>query len=380
MIRWILLAVAVVGLSIAIPVALALLPADSTGGSVLRPVSARKGPSGKLYVEGKPDHDFGIMAQQSEGTHDFVLKNVGEGDLELTSGSSTCQCTVANFEIDRATGKAKESIVLKPGESTTITLSWKTKGDQGRFEKAASVVTSDPEMPEFWFKITGEVQPAISMVPIYPEFDFGSVPNTDSLTARWALASADKPDFQILEVTSSRPDLVGASVRPLTDEEKADLRFKNGYHVTVELKPTTEIGAFYVELVVKTDHPKQPEVRGVAKGQRVGPISLVPGSIRIPDANSSDGGSRSLLISVRGQDRTRFEVADVPAGLHVEIAPVEETPQEGGKARHYRLTATVPPGTSPGTIQGDLVLKSDHPHASQVKVPVNVVIDLGKRN
>lgn len=380
MIRWILLAVLVVAISAAVPVVLSVLPADSTGAITLHPVPARVGPVGQLLVEGKPEYDFGDMAQQSTGSHDWVVKNVGSGDLELTKGSSTCMCTVADFTVDPKTGKARESLVLKPGDSTTITLTWKTKDSHGRFEKSASFLTSDPEHPEFWFRIMGSVEPAIMMQPTVPDFDFGSVANKEPSQARWALSSPDKPDFKILSITSSRPDILEADVKPLTTEEQAELKFKSGYRIDITLKPTTELGAFQEELIVKTDHPKQPEVRAAIHGNRVGPVSLVPGSIRINDANSIDGGSRTLLVTVRDQEGpTRFEVENVPAKLQVKIEPADDPNHQDSKVHRYRLTATVPPGTAPGISQGELVLKTDHPYASQVKVPVNVVVLSGSK-
>ncbi len=87
MLRWIILAVIVVGLSAAVPVLLANLPTDSEGGLVLaRASSERKGPVGKLYVEGDPTHDFGTLSNWATGEKEWTVKNVGQGDLELTMG------------------------------------------------------------------------------------------------------------------------------------------------------------------------------------------------------------------------------------------------------------------------------------------------------
>ncbi len=127
-------------------------------------------------------------------------------------------------------------------------------------------------------------------------------------------------------------------------------------------------------MILKTDHPKQPEIRASLSGNRIGPISLVPAAIRINDANSVEGGSRSLLLTVRDQEGpTEFEIESLPSKLQVEITPADDNPQSG-KPRRYRLTAKVPPGVNPGTVQGELVLKTNHPFASIVKVPVNIVV------
>ena len=76
-------------------------------------------PNGLARVEllGEPTHDFGMMSPETEGEHVFVIKNVGEEDLTLRLGATTCKCTLGELDADR----------LKPGEQTEIKLSWKVK-------------------------------------------------------------------------------------------------------------------------------------------------------------------------------------------------------------------------------------------------------------
>ena len=38
------------------------------------------------------------------------------------------------------------------------------------------------------------------------------------------------------------------------------------------------------------------------------------------------------------------------------------------------MTVTIPPRTPPGVIAGPIVLKTDHPLAGEVKIPVHVVV------
>ena len=40
----------------------------------------------------------------------------------------------------------------------------------------------------------------------------------------------------------------------------------------------------------------------------------------------------------------------------------------------YRMTVKVPPGTATGTVVGEIVLKTDNPKASEVKIPVSILI------
>jgi hypothetical protein len=38
------------------------------------------------------------------------------------------------------------------------------------------------------------------------------------------------------------------------------------------------------------------------------------------------------------------------------------------------MTVTVPPGTASGTVSGEIVLKTDNPKVSELKIPVSILI------
>jgi hypothetical protein len=62
-----------------------------------------------------------------------------------------------------------------------------------------------------------------------------------------------------------------------------------------------------------------------------------------------------------------------PEKLEVSIAP-NDTPTLKGR---YRLTVIVPPGTSPGLIDDEIIFHTDHPRVGELKVPVNIVVGSG---
>ncbi len=47
--------------------------------------------------------------------------------------------------------------------------------------------------------------------------------------------------------------------------------------------------------------------------------------------------------------------------------------QPGAKGR-YRLTVTVPPGTSPGVLDDPIVLRTDHPKVHELQIPVRIYV------
>ena len=87
--------------------------------------------------------------------------------------------------------------------------------------------------------------------------------------------------------------------------------------------------------------------------------------------SSREGATSNVTLLVRGGRATKFEVVHKPEKIEVTIEP-NETPTQKGR---YRLIVNVPPGTAPGPVVEDMIIiKTDHPRASEIKIPVWIVI------
>jgi len=362
--RWLILAILVVALTAAGTVVLQTLPADpSTPGKIDYPAPlATEGPKPKAVVDGELTHHFDVMAQETTGEKVWKITNEGPGDLLLKKGPSTCSCTIVNF-------KDSDSAVLKPKESTEIRLTWETRANNGKYSKGASILTNDPEHPKLDFAVEGTVRPAIVLFPPSSTINYLSISNTDEdHKYKIAIASPDKPDLKITKLTSSKPDLILAEQQPLTEAECKELKVEAGHQVTINAKAGLPLGAFREEVVIETDHPQKPEVRLTVTGKMEGPISVSPQSLLMHNVQTRNGGRGIVRFFVRGLKSTSFRVESKPENLKVEIEPSDKPPKEG----RYQMIVTVPPGTPPGLIQDQIILKTDHPKAGEVRIPVDV--------
>jgi hypothetical protein len=324
-------------------------------------------PSGRAVVEGETVHEFGVMAQQTKGQRDWVIKNEGPGDLILQGGHPACSCTVLNL-------KDGEKHVLKVGESYPVKIEWETRQNMGAYEKSASIYTSDPKKPELTFVVKGTVQPAIVVVPEGGILDARGALNTQKTTLNAMLASFDRPDLKITGITTSNPALLEVEQHPLTEDEAKAIRVPKGIRLDVILKPSQKLGSISEEVVVQTDHPLRPEVRLGVAGTIVGPISATPARVRLSDVRSGKGDSTALTLWVQGQEKTTFTVAEAPEKLKVTITPVDDKTPAANGARAYRLTVAVPPEITPQIIDAPIVLKTDHPQAGEVRIPVSILV------
>jgi hypothetical protein len=367
MLRWVILVVVVVSLTAAATIAVQYLPDSEDTRKV--PVVEVTGPQPKIVLEGDLEYDFGKMAKYEKATHGWVVKNEGEVPLEIRQyGQTTCSCTVAKPGLDEK--KNPVPMVIPPGGSDTIELSWHTEKDLGTdYSQGAKFETNDPRQPIIQLGVKGKVYPAVEIVP--PQMiQFPRISNEEPHRAKLYVFSKERPDLKVTKFTTSKPDLIVAEAQPMTPEEAAQLKADKGYKVTVEVKPGMPLGSFHDELVVHTDHPKQPEVKISVGGFVFGPISVTPERVRMTNVVGSEGASRDLILVVRGGKPTDFQVAEKPAKVDVAITPDDTATLKG----RYRLTVKVPPGTAAGDVHGDIVLKTDHPTVHELKIPVEIFI------
>jgi len=76
--------------------------------------------------------DFGEMKQGESVTHDFVLKNIGDANLIISTAKGSCGCTVPEWP-KKPIAKAEEA---------TIKVTFNSAGKSGKQNKTVTLVTN----------------------------------------------------------------------------------------------------------------------------------------------------------------------------------------------------------------------------------------------
>lgn len=87
------------------------------------------------------DFDFGSIPNTGPVTHEFQVRNVGRGSLEITGVSTSCGCTSAEVG----------SRHLARGESTSLRVTFDPQvhdGALGQFLRIVYLRSTDPATPE----------------------------------------------------------------------------------------------------------------------------------------------------------------------------------------------------------------------------------------
>ena len=93
--------------------------------------------------------DFGQLRPGHRVQRQFVVKNYGGADLEITNVATTCGCTAAL--LDRQT--------IKPGRSATLRVTFDTREDRGKVSRSVLVQSNDPARPRVELKLEATVVP-----------------------------------------------------------------------------------------------------------------------------------------------------------------------------------------------------------------------------
>ncbi len=259
-------------------------PISETGPSVDLAANEATGPRPMVEISDKLVHDFGTMPQQDKGTHEWDVKNAGDADLELWMESSTCSCTIATLRSSK--GEPQKKLHLKPHESTKINLEWETRNNQNEYAKSATIGTNDPARRSFTLHVKGKVFPPVLVYP--PEMlTLNGISNEEPTKTSIAVYSMDRPGTVVSKATTSRPEFMVATPRPMVEAERKQFHLTSGgYLVDIEIKPGMSLGRFREELVIETDHPRQTEIKVSMVGSTTGPISVVPERLRMTDVSS----------------------------------------------------------------------------------------------
>jgi hypothetical protein len=201
----------------------------------IRPAEPGKAP--KIEVVGGETFDFGVMEPGGRGNHSFVVRNVGEGPLELEIAGSTCKCTV---------GTLSDS-TLAPGGETTIDLTWEAKTSSEEFGQSAILKTNDPSRGELNLIVRGRVINTMTMVP--RNLSFGDTESGTPIVLESTIYSFNKTAIVPVGQTFSDPAMTQKAkfqieeVPVETTPSEAYATAKQAFKLKIEIAPGLRQGA-----------------------------------------------------------------------------------------------------------------------------------------
>jgi hypothetical protein len=334
-------------------------------------------------------HAFGTVAAGGQGSHGFVIRNTGSAPLVLSPGSSSCTCTVSDFETTGGGAAAPKTIA--PGKETTVNVTWRGKGTWGPFRQHVTILTNDPARPEIALVVEGTVVPTWKALPDMITFPRVSAEEGATATA-WVFTYGTEPPriASLKAVDEATQDWFELTTAPLDAADiAAETGATGGFALTVAVRAGVPIGSLRQTVRMVFRMPEETVAELPIEGKVVGDISFAgPGwdaarhRLLLGAVSGRAGKKTTLFLTARGPRREAVKPVIVqvePAALRVSVGAAESI-GAGGVVR-VPIEIAVPPGSaaanhlgSPQAPAGRITLETGLPGAAPLTIPVSVVI------
>lgn len=194
----------------------------------------------KIQIVGGETFDFGETYKGDKVERKVTIKNIGTQTLVIDRVHASCGCT--------ATLLAEKTV--PPGKTTSLSIGFDSKNFYGEVHKSVTVFSNDPNNASTEIKFKAFIKEALAATPPYIYFTPGKVDS--AMTASATLKNMTDEKINILSVTSDLPEIK-------FNLKKNTLAPGEIIQLSVTFTPS-KVGYVNKDLVIKTSHPRQPEL------------------------------------------------------------------------------------------------------------------------
>lgn len=277
-------------------------------------------PQPKISCE-EPVYNFGKMPNTENVKHTFIIKNEGEGLLQIDRVKPGCGCTVANIS----------SKNLAPGETAEISTTLSIKSKSGLQNKPVRVYSNDPKHPVYELKITGTAVAEIAVSPSY--LRFASVPEGQTSTQEISIKSNIDEPFKVTQVKV-------ASEKFITSLSTVEAG--RAYKLTVTIPEGMPAGDLRDRITISTDYKKMPRIDVQVVATLVGKVVVAPKTLLLVE-NPEKGVIKYLSVQPGAQkefkvlgvefpgEGVEHRIQETPGGTRIQLSNIRATKDMNGK-------------------------------------------------
>jgi hypothetical protein len=332
-----------------------------TAAAVTAPAQDR--PRGFASISVQPEAiDFGMMERNQSRTRELTIRNDGGIDLNLLEVGSSCGCTVA----EPATRK------IKPGESTTLTVTFSSMEFQGPQHKILTIRSNDVVTPTLEIAVTAVVHVPVVINPQRPLFAFTNARRGVREERQATFTAMDIPRLE-LKAERVRADLFEVKIQNGVDGDP-----RQGI-VTLSLRPDAPYGPINEIVRIGTNDPNQPSIDFEVIGAILHDLEVVPAQVNLRYLERDKPIYRELRVQSSAPG-LKFKVTGVQIDLpEFKVTIEERVPgQETVIVLRGAPIATTDPRAiaTEGRLQGTLRIFTNHPVQPELQVKITYLLRL----
>lgn len=254
----------------------------------------------------QPIYDFGSITNGSQILHDFVIRNTGDAELEISRVVSSCEaCLRASLE------KTK----IPPGGSSVLHARLDLRLLNGTVSRAFSVYCNDPNNDPLVVGLTGVVVPFYQVTPLEIDLDLSQGQQT---------AAAEIVPLLNLHAPLSRVLCDNTNIVANLSPEGA-----NQFVLTVQALASVPRGNAVISLTIRSADSNDPLCRVIGFIHNPPDLELIPAQLRFqPQAEpqmrilwvKQHGANPLILLDVvPPSDKFHCEIDPDPVGYNYRI-------------------------------------------------------------
>jgi len=288
----------------------------------------------------QPNWNFGVVTNQEQLTHDFVISNTGDVPLEITRLLSSCS---ACLEVDM------KHTILAPGATAPIHSRLDLRQMNGDVARAIFLDCNDPDNPSVVLELSGTVVQAFQITP--------DIVTLDLTQGRQSVPIEIEP---LIKLHSNLSRIVCAN----TNLEATITTNSFGYELTMQPKKSLPYGDAMVQVVVSSADTNDLTCRVVFSIHNPPDLELIPAILDF--RAQTDPQTRILWIKQHGPaPLALLDVIPPSDKFHCEIDP----DPDGVDYRVYVYTGSLP---VPVTNTLTLKMQDFHGEKKSFSVPMEV--------
>jgi hypothetical protein len=195
----------------------------------------------KVAVD-RDSHQFGEIFEGVRVEHTFHFRNIGDQPLVIDRVRSSCGCTAALLS----------ATVIAPGESGQLRTTFDSSRFRGTISKKVSFYSNDPVRPVTHFVLTGVVRPELA--PERHDIDLGLLAPGEVRETRLSLSNHGDTMVNVTGVEATSPEVRASISSPI-------LGAGGQVQLILRVQAPTDRQRLSGYLLVRTDHPRMPELR-----------------------------------------------------------------------------------------------------------------------
>lgn len=282
----------------------------------------------------KTDHDFGKIDKTQKVTAQFKFKNEGDGILQIKDVKTSCGCTAAK----------PDKRVYHPGEEGEVSVTFNPARFQGPITKTVTILSNDPEQPDYRCKIKADI---IVDIIVKPRVLFiQNLKRGETRTEKITIYTERLPKLEISDLKCDK-NFIKYKMERVDDKKVNFLITVSGADIPKDQKRV------FGNLSYKTNSKSQAQIKTRVHVTIQDPVDVHPPAIYF--FGSKKGFAREISLRVRSTIGKELKLSDASimineAEFRGKITVTIDGDQKTGLGLKVKLLDTAPKGKFMGKI------------------------------